>query len=98
MIKIWSIRSGDCLKTLTGHVGGIACTQFDGQRIISGGSDKTIRIFDRMTGNETTRLKSHSDIVRTVKASFEDDTRLVSGSYDNRAFIWHWDSEKGRWI
>ena len=42
-IKIWSTEDYECVKTLTGHLRGIACLQYRGTLIVSGSSDNTIR-------------------------------------------------------
>ena len=44
-IKIWSLASGEELRTISGHLRGIACIQFDGKLIVSGSSDQTIRVW-----------------------------------------------------
>jgi F-box and WD-40 domain protein 1/11 len=72
LIKIWDVKSGQCLKTIGGHQKGIACVQFDGRRIVSGSSDETVRIFDRVSGAEVACLKGHKNLVRTVQARFGD--------------------------
>ena len=72
LIKVWSLRSGVCLKTIVGHTKGIACVQFDSRRIVSGSNDDSVRIFDHATGAEVGYLKGHSNLVRTVQAAFGD--------------------------
>lgn len=72
MVKLWSIRSGTCLKTMMGHEKGIACVQFDSHRIISGSNDDTIRIWDRTSGAEVACLRGHRSLVRTIQAGFAD--------------------------
>lgn len=71
-VKVWDVRTGQCLKTIPGHQKGIACVQFDGRRIVSGSSDETVRIFDRQTGAEVACLRGHTNLVRTVQARFGD--------------------------
>lgn len=71
-VKVWDVRTGQCLKTIPGHQKGIACVQFDGRRIVSGSSDETVRIFDRHTGAEVACLRGHANLVRTVQARFGD--------------------------
>ncbi|QIW98709.1 hypothetical protein AMS68_004227 [Peltaster fructicola] len=72
VIKAWSIRTGKCEKTYTGHTKGIACVQYDGRRIVSGSSDNTVRIFDAEQQAEVACLQGHSNLVRTVQARFGD--------------------------
>ena len=33
-----------CLKTLQGHTGGVWCSEFDGQIVVSGSTDRTLRV------------------------------------------------------
>ena len=34
------------LKTLMGHTGGVWCSQFDGIDVVSGSTDRTLRVLD----------------------------------------------------
>ncbi|KZF24867.1 WD40 repeat-like protein [Xylona heveae TC161] len=92
LIKVWDIRTGECLKTLPGHRKGIACLQFDGRRIVSGSSDNTVRIFDRSSGVEVACLEAHGNLVRTVQAGFgdlpgdEDDLQAEARAIDQSFF------------
>ena len=60
----------------------------DGQRIISGSSDKTIRIWDAETGAALSRsLKGHTGDVWSVAYS-PDGRHIISGSSDMTIRIW----------
>ncbi|KAG9076716.1 hypothetical protein FRC06_009352 [Ceratobasidium sp. 370] len=60
----------------------------DGRRIVSGSSDKTVRIWDAQTGAALLRpLRGHSNLVTFVAFS-SDDRRIVSGSDDKTMRIW----------
>ena len=50
----------------------------DGKRIVSGSDDKTLKVWDAATGQETLTLKGHTDAVRSVAFS-PDGKRIVSG-------------------
>jgi len=54
----------------------------DGKRIVSGNYDKTLKVWDAQTGQETLTLKGHSDPVYSVSFS-PDGKRIVSGNHDN---------------
>ncbi|KAI9761487.1 MAG: hypothetical protein M4579_000997 [Chaenotheca gracillima] len=71
-IKVWNLRTGQCIMSIPGHGKGIACVQFDGRRIVSGSSDNCVKIFDRATGAQVACLKGHECLVRTVQAGFGD--------------------------
>ncbi|XP_023321127.1 F-box/WD repeat-containing protein 7 [Eurytemora carolleeae] len=89
-IKVWSISSLDCLRTLDwmsseGHTGVIRCLQADEWRIISAADDKTIKVWDLNTGRRLVTLKSHSDGVTCLQFN---DFYIVSGSYDKTVKLW----------
>ena len=65
----------------------------NGRRIISGASDKTIRIWDAETGVAVGNpLEGHTDYVLSVAYS-SDGQRIISGSKDRTIRIW--DAETG---
>jgi WD40 repeat protein len=59
----------------------------DGKRIVTGGWDKTAKVWDAATGAEVMTLRGHSSIVCSVAFS-PDGRRIVTGSYDNTAMVW----------
>jgi WD40 repeat protein len=58
-------------------------------RIVCGGWDKTIRVWDLESGELLCTLKGHTDIVNSVHVS---EGRIVSGSSDKTIRIWHLES------
>ena len=64
----------------------------DGKTVVSGSADKTVRIWDVGTGDNTQVLKGHTDIVYSVAFS-RDGKTVVSGSQDGT--IRTWDVELG---
>ena len=48
--KIWSITTGDCLRTLQGHFSQIYAVAFDGNRIATGSLDTSVRIWNPHDG------------------------------------------------
>jgi WD40 repeat protein len=59
----------------------------DGERIVSGSSDNTVKVWDAATGQETLTLKGHSSAVWSVSFS-PDGQRIVSGGGDMTVKIW----------
>ena len=64
----------------------------DGQRIVSGSVDKTVRLWDAATGQPIgAPLTGHTDLVTSVAFS-PDGKRIVSGSVDNTVRVWDADT------
>ncbi|KAG0374437.1 hypothetical protein BGX24_010402 [Mortierella sp. AD032] len=84
-IKIWDIRSGDCIRTYSGHTASVLCLQYDETRIVSGSSDTSILVWDLESGQILQRLDGHVDSVLSVR--FEKDI-VVSCSKDRSVKIW----------
>ena len=77
-------------KTLTGHssyVNTLAISP-DGQTLVSGSADKTIKIWNLSTGQEIRSLKGHSHPINYIAISPDGQT-LVSGSADKTIKIWN---------
>ncbi|KAK3995678.1 HET-R [Cladorrhinum sp. PSN332] len=78
-----------CLQTLEGHHDSVNSVTFspDGQRLASGSSDNTVKIWDPASGQCLQTLEGHHDSVNSVAFS-PDSQRLASGSSDNTVKIW----------
>jgi serine/threonine protein kinase len=88
--------SSNSIKTLTGHFEGVNSLAIspDNRTIVSGGFDKTIKIWDLTTGKLIRTLTGHSDSVYSVAISPDGQT-IISGSArwgsnagDNSIKIW----------
>jgi len=55
----------------------------DGTRIVSGSFDRSVRVWDALTGVELTSLNGHTSGINSVAFSL-DGIRIVSGSFDTR--------------
>ena len=65
----------------------------DGRRIVSGSSDKSVRVWDSSTGQVQNVLEGHTHSVQSVAFS-PDGRRIVSGSLDKSVRVW--DSSTGK--
>jgi hypothetical protein len=64
-IHLWDTRSGDHLRTLSGHRGKVSSLAFsaDGQMLVSGGEDQSSRVWEVGTGAERQRLEHEEPVV-----------------------------------
>jgi WD40 repeat protein len=76
-------------RTLEGHTGSIShcAVSPDGHQIVSASSDKTLKIWDAISGAEKNTLVGHTDNVSCCAIS-PDNTFIVSGSWDHTLKLW----------
>ena len=76
--------------TLKGHTGEVwsVCFSPDGKRLASASDDKTVKVWDTQTGQESLTLKGHTAAVTSVCFS-TDGKRLASASKDGTVKIWN---------
>ncbi|KIK26405.1 hypothetical protein PISMIDRAFT_94982 [Pisolithus microcarpus 441] len=74
---------------LNGHISSVTSVAFspDGNRIVSGCWDNTVRVWDAKSGVQIGSLKGHTSSVTSVAIS-PDGSRIVSGSRDNTVRVW----------
>src|SRR6266702_1585731 len=76
------------ISNVGGLVNSIALSS-DGQHIVSGSKDRTIRVWNAITGETVAgTFSGHSDWVRSVAFS-PDGQRIVSGSEDRTIRVWN---------
>lgn len=76
-------------EPFTGHDGSVLCVALspDGKLGLSGGDDRTIRLWEVAGGRELARFEGHGDLVTAV--TFSADGRLAaSGGKDRTVRIW----------
>ncbi|CAE8682533.1 unnamed protein product [Polarella glacialis] len=77
------------IRSLKGHTDLVLCCGFspDGSLVLSGSSDKTLRLWRTADGSLQRQLDGHTDLVYCC--SFSPDGSLVlSGSYDKTLRLW----------
>lgn len=72
------------LKNLVGHKRQVVCLQFDKNKIVSGGSDSEIKVWDPISGSCIYTLNHHTEPVWHLRF---DDSKLVTSSFDRSLLI-----------
>ena len=90
-IKLWDPSAEyKNIRTLPGHDHSVSAVRFvspSGNLLVSASRDKSLRIWDVLTGYCVKTIRGHNDWVRDVSPSF-DGRWLVSGGNDQTARIW----------
>ncbi len=97
VVKLWDIRTGDCLATMEGHTYPVLSLSFspDGTKLVSGSGDTSLIIWDVENHAQLHQMKGHGFYVVTCDWD-PNDNRIVSGSVD--ANVCEWDSNTGKMI
>ena len=88
-IKLWDVKTGECLQTLEGHSNWVMSVAFspDGARLVSGSADRTIKLWDVKTGECLQTLEGHRHGIWSVAFS-PNGQSFVSGSADRTIKRW----------
>jgi WD40 repeat protein len=80
---------GRALQTLEGHSEWVNSVAFspDCKQVVSGSRDRTVRLWDVVTGAGLQTLEGHLDSVNSVAFS-PDVKQVVSGSFDKTVRLW----------
>ncbi len=80
-------------RPLTGHTGAVlgVAVSADGRRVISGGQDGTVKVWDAAAGQPELTLTGHTRAVFGVAVS-GDGKHIVSGSHDHTLKVWNADT------
>lgn len=97
VVKLWDIRTGECIGTLEGHTYPVLALAFspDGDKIVSGSGDTTLIVWDIDNHSKIHQMKGHGFYVVAVDWDPKGH-RIVSGSVD--ANICEWDAGTGKMI
>jgi len=93
VITILNMTTGNRMTALSGHMDGVNTLTFslDGKSLISGGDDKTVKLWDMQTGGIVKTFSGHTGSIQSV--SISPDFTIASGSKDSSICLW--DSQTG---
>ncbi|KAI0784011.1 WD40-repeat-containing domain protein, partial [Abortiporus biennis] len=108
-LKVWDVKSGQvffirrldcysyCIQTLSGHTSTIRCLKVlhNLPIVVTGSRDRTIRVWNVLTGKCLHTMTGHTDSVRCVDVWNE---YCVSGSYDHTVRVWKWRTGECVWV
>lgn len=98
-VRLWDARTGDQLALLAGHratptdpgfsSAKVYSVEFsrDGKRLLSGGDNARVELWDLESGKDVLSLQAHASYVH-VAAFSPDGSRILSGSGDATLRIW----------
>ena len=89
-IRLWDIQETySCIKTLQGHDHNVSSVAFtpSGDHVVSSSRDRTIKIWEVVSGYCVRTLSGHRDWVRQVRIFF-DGSLMASCSNDQSIFVW----------
>ncbi|KNC56439.1 STE/STE11 protein kinase [Thecamonas trahens ATCC 50062] len=87
VIRVWQLKSGVCLASLSGHVGKVTALAYEPElgALVSGSNDATLRVWDVQREQYTAVLSEHSGPVLAVAL---DSYKIVSSSQDATVRVW----------
>jgi WD40 repeat protein/class 3 adenylate cyclase len=88
-VKLWSVDTGEMLRTLEGHGSPVNSVAFgsDGRLLVTSSVDGVAHVWDVRSGRFLARLSGHTGVV--WDAEFSPDGRLIAtGGEDNTVRLW----------
>ncbi len=89
-MRVWNVRTGECMNTLKGHTKYVRCVAFDGTTIVSGSDDKTVRIWRAPynTGKCERVIEGFTALVHHVwLCTAPNEHIVVSVGFDRRVHV-----------
>jgi len=85
---VWSLQTYSAIHRLAAHDNSVTSLQFDDSRIVSGGSDGRVKVWDLQRGNLVRELGSPAEAVWRVV--FEEEKAVVLASRGGKTVMEVW--------
>jgi len=86
-LRVYNLNNGTLLSNIRLHNSPITCLHADGDCVVTGSSDSTLKLFSITTGQILHQLAGHKD--GPVNAVQMDDNRIVSAGSDMCLKVWN---------
>eukprot|EP01133_Synstelium_polycarpum_P010252 gene10252-11954_t len=88
-VRVYNAETRNCLRKLRGHTGPVHVVRFVGKsRVISASNDRSVRLWDIDTGEQTAIVGYHSDQIRALAGHPTNENMWLSGAYDHKIKVW----------
>lgn len=102
-ILIYSTQTGQLMKVLEGHDGGVWAMKYYGNTLVTGSTDRSVRIWNMATGKCTHVFRGHTSTIRCLDIItpsvigkdahgedivFPEHPLLITGSRDHNIHVW----------
>lgn len=103
LIHIYDTKTGELLKKLEGHEGGVWALQYEGNILVSGSTDRSVRVWDIERGLCQQVFYGHTSTVRCLQILMPTETGrnadgtaimqpekplIITGSRDSQLRVW----------
>jgi len=93
-VFVWNMAEKKCMWDLQAHTGRVVCLQTDAVRVVTGGGDGLVRVFDVMTGRAVQTFQAHNPCTAVMMIQF-DPIQLLTGGADGHLKRWLWSQSGG---
>ena len=90
VVLVWSIAEGAVSSAFRGHATGITACAALGMRVLTGGSDGSLKVWEPVSG-QVAELEGHSGEVTACDIGGFDGWLAVTASHDETAAVWSLD-------
>ena len=91
-IQVYSIRTGKLVTEMEGHTDSTTCMVIDGNNLITGSDDNSIRIWNLIGFTPEGVLGTHKEAISDLLLL--NTGLLVSCGQDKMIFVWRWQSQQ----